>query len=69
MKKLITLILIVIMITPVFAIASYAGAWDGKTASESLKGEGTAASPYLVESAADLAFLAKSAKTTVRVFA
>lgn len=60
MKKLITLILIVIMITPVFAIASYAGAWDGKTASESLKGEGTAASPYLVESAADLAFLAKS---------
>ena len=60
MKKLIALILIAIMIIPAFIVGAYADAWDGKTVSSSLKGEGTAESPFLVETAADLAYLASS---------
>ena len=60
MKKLAVLILSVLMILPLFTLNCSAAAWDGKTASSSLKGSGTAEAPYLVESAEDLAFLAAS---------
>ncbi len=59
MKKFFSLALIAAMILTVVAFPVSA-AWDGASASASLKGEGTQASPYLVETAADLAFLAKS---------
>ena len=60
MKKIITIALIAAMMLTMLVANVSADAWDGTSVSESLKGEGTAASPYLVESAADLAFLAKS---------
>ena len=59
MKKALSLILFATMIISLFAFPTSA-AWDGTSASSSLKGEGTQASPYLVETAEDLAFLAKS---------
>ena len=60
MKKFITFALIAAMMLTMIVVGTSAAAWDGTTASASLKGEGTEASPYLVESAADLAFLAQS---------
>lgn len=60
MKKFITFALLAAMMLTMIVVGTSAAAWDGTTVSESLKGEGTEASPYLVESAADLAFLAKS---------
>ncbi len=59
MKKFLSIALFTAMILTLFAFPTSA-AWDGTSVSASLKGEGTQASPYLVESAADLAFLAKS---------
>lgn len=58
MKKALSLLLFTAMIVALFAFPTSA-AWDG-TASASLKGDGTQDSPYLVETAEDLAFLAKS---------
>ena len=60
MKKIITLALIAAMMLTMIVVGTSAAAWDGTSVSASLKGEGTEASPYLVESAADLAFLAQS---------
>ena len=60
MKKIITFVLIAAMMLTMLVANVSAAAWDGTSVSASLKGEGTVASPYLVESAADLAFLAKS---------
>ena len=60
MKKFITFALIAAMMLTMIVVGTSAAAWDGTSVSTSLKGEGTEASPYLVESAADLAFLAKS---------
>ena len=60
MKKIITIALIAAMMLTMLVANVSADAWDGTSVSESLKGEGTVASPYLVESASDLAFLAKS---------
>ncbi len=45
----------------VSAFAAESTAWDGTAVSASLAGEGTEASPYLVSSAADLAYIAKQA--------
>ncbi len=59
MKKALSIILFATMIISLFAFPTSA-AWDGTSVSASLKGEGTQASPYLVETAEDLAFLAKS---------
>ena len=58
MKKALSILLFTAMIVALFAFPTSA-AWDG-TASASLKGDGTQDSPYLVETAEDLAFLAKS---------
>ena len=60
MKKFITFALLAAMMLTMIVVGTSAAAWDGTSVSTSLKGEGTEASPYLVESAADLAFLAKS---------
>lgn len=57
MKKLIALLIIATMILSASVISTSAAAWDGTTASASLKGDGTAASPYLVESAEDLKYI------------
>ncbi len=59
MKKALSLVLFAAMLISLVAFNINA-AWDGTTVSASLKGEGTADSPYLVESAEDLAYLAKS---------
>ena len=59
MKKALSILLFATMIISLFAFQTSA-AWDGTSASSSLKGEGTQDSPYLVETAEDLAFLAKS---------
>lgn len=59
MKKALSLLLFAAMICALFAFPTSA-AWDGTAVSASLKGDGTQDSPYLVESAEDLAFLAKS---------
>ena len=59
MKKALSIILFAAMIVALFAFPTSA-AWDGTAVSASLKGDGTADSPYLVETAEDLAFLAKS---------
>lgn len=59
MKKALSILLFATMIISLFAFSTSA-AWDGTSASSSLKGEGTQDSPYLVETAEDLAFLAKS---------
>ncbi len=59
MKKFLSLALFTAMILTLLAFPTSA-AWDGTSASASLKGEGTQASPYLVETAEDLAFLASS---------
>ena len=58
MKKALSILLFAAMIVAMLAFPTSA-AWDG-TASASLKGDGTQDSPYLVETAEDLAFLAKS---------
>ena len=59
MKKTLSFVLFAALIVSLFAFPTSA-AWDGSSVSTSLKGEGTADSPYLVETAADLAYLAKS---------
>lgn len=59
MKKTLSLVLFAAMLISLVAFNINA-AWDGTSVSASLKGEGTAESPYLVESAEDLAYLAKS---------
>lgn len=60
MKKVLSFVLFMAMILTLTALSTSAAAWDGTTASASLKGDGTQESPYLVETAEDLAFLAKS---------
>ena len=60
MKKFLTLALIAAMMLSMIVVGTSAAAWDGTTVSESLKGEGTAEKPYLIETGADLAFLAKT---------
>lgn len=57
MKKIIAFALILTMMLSVAVFSASAAAWDGATASASLKGEGTADSPYLVESAEDLKYI------------
>ncbi len=57
MKKLIAFALVLTMILSMLVVTTSAAAWDGTTASASLKGEGTADSPYLVESAEDLKYI------------
>ena len=59
MKKVLSFILCAAMILSLGAF-NISAAWDGTTASASLAGDGTQDSPYLVETAEDLAFLAKS---------
>lgn len=59
MKKALSVILFAAMILSLCAF-NIGAAWDGVTASASLAGEGTQDSPYVVETAEDLAFLAKS---------
>lgn len=59
MKKFLSILLFTAMILTLFAFPTSA-AWDGSSVSALLKGEGTAESPYLVETAEDLAYLAKS---------
>ena len=59
MKKVLSIVLCTVMLLSLFVVSASAAAWDGTTASTSLKGEGTADKPYLVETAEDLAFLAK----------
>lgn len=59
MKKALSVILFAAMILSLCAF-NIGAAWDGVTASASLAGEGTQDSPYIVETAEDLAFLAKS---------
>ena len=58
MKRIFILMLIAVMICPMLSVGTSAEAWDGKEISTSLKGDGTAQSPILIESAADLACLA-----------
>ena len=57
MKKLFAIALVLTMMLSMLTVTANAAAWDGTSASSSLKGEGTAASPYLVESAADLKYI------------
>ncbi len=59
MKKALSNLLFTAMIVAWFAFPTSA-AWDGTAVSASLKGDGTQDSPYLVESAEDLALLANS---------
>ncbi len=59
MKKALAILIFASMIIALFVFPTSA-AWDGTSTSASLKGEGTQESPYLVETAEDLAFLAKS---------
>lgn len=57
MKKLLAFALVLTMILSMLVVTTSAAAWDGTSASASLKGEGTADSPYLVESAEDLKYI------------
>ena len=57
MKKIIAFALVLTMMLSFAVFGVSAAAWDGTTASASLKGEGTASSPYLVESAEDLKYI------------
>lgn len=59
MKKALSVILCAAMLLSLCAF-NIGAAWDGTTASASLAGEGTQASPYIVATAEDLAYLAKS---------
>lgn len=59
MKKALSVILCAAMLLSLCAF-NISAAWDGTTASASLAGEGTQASPYIVATAEDLAYLAKS---------
>ncbi len=59
MKKVLSVILFAAMILSLCAF-NIGAAWDGTATSASLAGEGTQDSPYIVETAEDLAFLAKS---------
>lgn len=62
MKKLISIILTLAMILSMVAVltVSTSAAWDGTTVSTGLNGTGTEADPYLIETAADLAYLAQT---------
>ena len=57
MKKIIATFLVLTMMLSMLVISTSADAWDGTSASASLKGEGTADNPYLVESAEDLKYI------------
>ncbi len=59
MKKLLSVFVLVAMLLTMVVISTSAAAWDGTTVSEYLLGDGTADSPYRIETAEDLAFLAK----------
>jgi len=59
MKKVLSIVLCTVMLLSLFVLPTSAAAWNGTDVSTSLKGEGTAEKPYLVETAADLAFLAQ----------
>ena len=59
MKKVLSIVLCTVMLLSLFVLPTSAAAWDGTTVSTSFKGEGTQASPYLIESGADLALLAQ----------
>jgi len=60
MKKVLSIVLCTVMLLSLFVLPTSAAAWNGTDVSTELKGEGTAEKPYLVETPADLAFLAKS---------
>ena len=60
MKKFITFALLAAMMLSLVIVSTSAAAWDGTSASTALEGDGSAVTPYLVKSAEDLAFLAKS---------
>jgi len=60
MKKVLSIVLCTVMLLSLFVLPTSAAAWNGTDVSTSLKGEGTAEKPYLVETAADLAYLAKA---------
>ena len=60
MKKFLTIALIAAMMLSMIVVGTSADAWDGTTVSTALTGEGTAEKPYLIATAADLAFLAKT---------
>ena len=60
MKKVLSIVLCTVMLLSLFVLPTSAAAWDGTTVSASLSGEGTAASPYLINNGADLAYLAKA---------
>ena len=57
MKKIIATLLVLTMMLSMLVIGTSAAAWDGTSASASLKGEGTADNPYLVETAEDLKYI------------
>lgn len=61
MKKVFSISLVLVMLlsllTGVFAFNTGAAAWDGTSASLSLEGEGTSTRPYLIASGADLKYL------------
>ena len=57
MKKLIAFSLVLTMMLSMLVVTANAAAWDGTTASASLKGEGTEANPYLIETAEDLKYI------------
>jgi len=59
MKKVLSIVLFTAMIISLFVLPTSAAAWNGTDVSKEFKGEGTAENPYLVETPADLAFLAE----------
>lgn len=68
MKKLLSFVLVAVMIASLAAsavvinvgAASEVSVWDGTSASASLSGSGTKTDPYLIQSAADLKYLANA---------
>jgi len=60
MKKVLSIVLCTVMLLSLFVLPTSAAAWNGTDVSTSLKGEGTAEKPYLVESGADLALISQT---------
>ncbi len=68
MKKILSFVLVAVMIASLAAsavvinvgAASDVSVWDGKAASSSLSGSGTKTDPFLIQSAADLKYLANA---------
>ncbi len=70
MKKLISLIMAVILITAlaVAVTPSASAAWDGAKVSEKLNGKGSEADPYIIANEADLALVAKQVNDAVTAY-